>query len=888
MSKTTLLILLFSVFFSFSFQAQNLWKRVETDSNENQKKGSIPINEQEVLFELNTDLLKEKLANITATTAKSTKTEITIPNTAGVLEKFTIWEYSNFEPKLQEKYPEIRAYEGKGITDSKASIHFSVSPKGIQTMVFRADKGTEFIELYPENPLLYVVFSSRKRKKGSLPTRCSTQDKLINKQLLIKTGKSSSSNKTFRTLRLALSCTGEYGTLFGGSTAGALAAMNASMTRVNGVFNKDLAVKLNIIANNELVVFTNPDNDPYSSARAGVGSGTTAGNWQNELQTTLNNIIGSANYDIGHLFGATGGGGDAGCIGCVCDEDKGRAFSSPGNGRPEGDTFDIDLVAHEIGHQLGANHTFSHIIEGTGVNIEPASGSTIMGYAGITDGFDIQNNSDDYFSHISILQIDSNLATKTCVKTNTISNNPPSISAGPDYTIPKSTAFVLRGTGSDIDNDKLTYTWEQNDSAINTNDINSFAIPTKTNGPLFRSIYPSESPIRYMPNLNSVLRNNLISNLESVPSVSRTLNFVLTARDNAAIGTAQTKSDDAVITVKGDVGPFEVTSQNTEDETWKQGEEQVITWNVNNSNTLLGASNVNIKLSTNGGLTFPINLATNVANDGQENIIVPNITEKNCRIMIEPTNNVFYAINKQTFLIGYEAETETRTVNFSAPFSIPESLTYATRTINFPATTGLITDIKLNVNFTHALLSDVQMDLQNPTKKTVSVFERNCDNDGTLNLVFNDKGTDINCNSQSLQTVRPNEELSSFYQSNPEGEWTFRIRDAFLEDKGTLNAVSLTITTKSFKLTKPDFKILNFRVFSKNNNGKFNIYFEGDNSAPVRVALYNLLGQQIFKKEYPETILFNEEIQIPNAKSGLYLLEVAVDNKKENSKILVK
>ena len=83
-------------------------------------------------------------------------------------------------------------------------------------------------------------------------------------------------------------------------------------------------------------------------------------NWNAQLQSTLTSIIGEANYDIGHMFGASGGGGNAGCIGCVCvNGSKGSGITSPADGIPQGDNFDIDYVVHEVGHQLGANHTFS-------------------------------------------------------------------------------------------------------------------------------------------------------------------------------------------------------------------------------------------------------------------------------------------------------------------------------------------------------------------------------------------------------------------------------------------------------------------------------------------------------------------------------------------------
>jgi hypothetical protein len=262
-----------------------------------------------------------------------------------------------------------------------------------------------------------------------------------------------------------------------------------------------------------------------------------------------------------------------------------------------------------MGHQLGANHTFSHEIEGTGVSIEPGSGSTIMGYAGITS-YDVQNHSDNYFGYASILQIQDNLAPKFCPKNTALSNQTPIINAGLDYTIPKNTPFILKGTGSDPNGNTLTYCWEQYDSATNQTGSKSFAYDTKPNGPIFISILPSVSPIRYMPALPNVLSGQLSTTKESVSSINRTLNFTLTGRNNATLGLGQTNTDATVVTVNANTGPFTITSQNNSDFSWISGTLETINWNVNNTNTLTGSSNVNIRLSTDGGITFPIILAS--------------------------------------------------------------------------------------------------------------------------------------------------------------------------------------------------------------------------------------------------------------------------------------
>ena len=482
-----------------------------------------------------------------------------------------------------------------------------------------------------------------------------------------------------------------------------------------------------------------------------------------------------------------------------------------------------------------------------------------------------------------------NLNTKSCPTSTLITtNNTPVINAGADYTIPKGTAFILKGTGSDSDGNSLTYCWEQNDSATSANNENSLAVSTKTNGPLFRSLSPTTSPDRYMPNLTNVLSGKLTSNWESVSNVARSLHFVLTGRDNAAMGTAQTNSDEMTVTVSGSTGPFSVTSQNSEEINWTQGTTETVTWNVNNSNTLTGASNVNIKLSYDNGVTFSKTLALNTPNDGSEVITVPNATEKNCRIMIEPVGNIFYAVNSKPFAIGYTTNSSCSTHTFTAPFTIPERETYTTRTINYPTTSGEISDVNFDVKITHSYLSDIEMEIISPQGTTVKLLERACaDSNNTLQLKFDDAGSEINCTSSTLQTVIPTGLISTFNGENPSGTWTFRIRDQFEQDNGTLNAASINICEKNYILKKPEFRILDFVTYTNPNNGTFKVKFTSDSTNNIQLKIYDILGKVVVQKEYPRTTLFEEIVEIPNATSGIYMLEAIVGEKKVITKIIV-
>ena len=885
--KKQLLILLLICCSSTYSQNNVLWEKINLVSAK--KTGNIS-NQDKLHFKLNESLLNQKIAASTSKAAGNLTSEITIPNADGVLERFLVWESSNFEPELQTKYPQIRAYEGTGLDDKAAKIHFSVAPIGVQTMVLRSDKVSEFIELNPENNSEYVLFTS-KNKDVSKSLLCKTKDDQSS-HISGKTAKTASNTKTFKTLRLALSCTGEYAAFFGGTVEGALAGMNATMTRVNGIFKRDLAVELRIIANNENVIYTNASTDPYSNAPAGAN-----GEWNLEVQKTLTAVIGNAGYDIGHLFGRSGGGGDAGCIGCVCkdpvsatdDEAKGSAFTSPSNSIPQGDTFDIDYVAHEMGHQLGGSHTFSYSIEGTGVNVEPGSGSTIMGYAGVTNDFDIQDNSDDYFAYASILEIQNNLANKTCPISTAIMNNPPIISAGLDYIIPFNTPFILTGTGSDPDGDTLTYCWEQNDSATSASGNNSIAYPAKADGPLFRSFPPTSTAVRYMPGLNTVLQNKLTTTWESVSSVARNLHFSLTARDNAALEIPQTNTANMVVTVNSAVGPFAVTSQSSKDIGWQNGSFQTISWDVNNTNSLPGSDNVNIKLSTDGGLTFPLVLVSNTPNDGSQTITVPSdITATNCRLLVEPVSNIYYALNTNPFAIGYTSATNCDSYSFDSSFSIPFGSAFTKKTANVPASTGIISDVNITISVSHERFSDLEIQIISPQGTTVKLFDKDCSaTNSTLILGYDDSGAAMDCSKTTSQIVMPAQSMSVFNGQSPQGTWTFEVRDAVSGRFGTINSVSLDICSQTFTLDDSDFEGVDFALYPNPNKGNFDVEFACDPTKDVNVMVHDILGQKVHDETFSKGPYFSQNIHLKKPAYGLYLVTIINGDKKIVKKILV-
>ncbi|WP_343672482.1 reprolysin-like metallopeptidase [Chitinophaga sp.] len=646
------------------------------------------------LFDLDlTPLRNEAFRAVSNTSGHGTI--ISLPNADGQIEQFEIVEASNFEPALQAQFPDIRAFSGKGITDKSATLKLSISPQGIQTTVFRVEKETEFIEPYSADHTVYTVF---KKQPKALPWKCSTPEQKLATDL--SNNVAARSTGDLKTLRLAQSVTAEYSNYFGATSSSqvalVLAAVNATLTRCNGVYEKDLAIHLNLVSNTTSVFYYNASTDPYSNASTGAG-----GAWNSELQSTLTSVIGAANYDIGHLFGASGGGGNAGCIGCICvDGSKGSGFTSPADGIPQGDNFDIDYVVHEVGHQLGANHTFSYGNEGTGVNVEPGSGITIMGYAGITS-YDLAPHSIDIYHAASIAQIQTNLASKTCPVTTSISANnaTPVVSGGGSYTIPISTPFALTGSATDANaSNVLTYCWEQNDNASSSQtNASSVASATKASGPNWISFAPTTSPTRYFPKLATILAGSLISgpltggdagaNTEALSSVSRTLHFRLTVRDNAPysstapVSVGQTNYADVTVTVSNTSGPFAVTAPNTA-VSWAGNSSQTITWNVASTTASpVSCANVKISLSTDGGNTFST-LVASTANDGSEVVTIPNTPTTTARIKVEAVGNIFFDISNTNFTI-------TAGSGCSAPTGLTSSaVTTTSATVGWTAVSG--------------------------------------------------------------------------------------------------------------------------------------------------------------------------------------------------------
>jgi subtilisin-like proprotein convertase family protein len=683
-----------------------------------------------------------------------------------------------------------------------------------------SNETTYVIDPYSMDYKTFIVFDRAHVSGAKGKFNCSTIDEVkqfgaidsgISKRGILN----NADDSILRRFDLALSCVAEYSNAFGATSAAqvnlVLAQFNATQTRMNSIYELDFNVTMQIINQSTNVIYYNAATDPYSDGATGSG-----GAWNLELQNNLNaNLTGvgttlaanNAVYDVGHLYGASGGGGNAGCIGCVCDSPtannqslKGSGFTSPSSGLPQGDTFDIDYVAHEFGHQFGGNHTWTHGgSEGTIAQVEPGSGVTIMGYAGITGATDVAPNSIGVFHAVSIQQITNNVKTKTCDTEFVIANAIPVPSAPATVTLPIGTAFKLVGTATDSNSsDILSYSWEQMDD---NNAATTYPSTTATTGPAFRNFLPSNNGSRSFPRLQDHLANGVNGNTwEKVPTVARTMNFRFIVRDNKP-GGGNNESVNTVVTFDATRGPLAVTSQNTTGISYAPNSAQTITWSVNNTNLMTGAANVNIKLSTDGGLTYPTTLLANTLNDGTQSVTLPDVDAPFCRILIEPTGNNFYAINTQNFAIGYTitsvCQDYTRTLTTGNVITDQTPLAYQNFSINIPDNV-IITDVNVTSNITHSRRNQLYAAINSPAGTFVSLFDTSA---GCNNSVADLSGTwDSNsanapaCGADpNFGTMRPLSDLGVLNGQSSLGNWLFRVADVTATRDGTLNSFTIRI-----------------------------------------------------------------------------------------------
>ena len=808
MKKNHILFLVVFLYASVSY-SQDVFKKVNLNTilnkiTENPKKFTQ--------YRFNKNQFISILANIESReTQKKSKVIISLPNDKGDFVKFEIFEASAFSKELSSKYPTIKSYVGRSI-DGVSKVRLSYSPsQGLHAAI--SNNKTATIIIKPSNIKngSYISFL-RSEMDFQSDFECETLAEVKKKS---KEHAKQANDGSLRKYRLAIATTAEFSNFYlDGSevndaekTTKVLAAINTSLTRINGIFERDFSITMQLVANNDATIYFDATTDPFSE------------DFNQELQNTLDIEIGDENYDVGHLFGYENNiYGNAGCIACVCTTgSKGSAFTM--HSAPDSDNFNM-IASHEFGHQFGGYHvqSSSNCRSSAGLQeVEPGSGSSIMGYAGICNP-NVQENPDDYFNYVDIRDVlQWTRSDSSCAEQIVSGNTDPQVNAGDNYTIPRSTAFILEGTGSDANaDDILSFCWEQNDPE----DPNSSDSPSSTwvFGPLYRSKLPVSVPTRYMPQLSDVLAGNLTPTWEVTPSVSRTMDFVLTVRDNALLG-AKTASDEMTVTVDDSFEPFTVTSQNTT-ETWNVGDNKTITWDVANTNQApINATTVDVFLSIDGGYTYPYTLATNSTNDGSETIIVPEVASGTTRgrFMIKAANNIFYAVNATDINIQtseFVLSFNENSLNICQPNNAVYSFTYKTF-LGFNETTTFSAEnvpFGTNVSF-------------NPSTASINNTEVEITVSGTESIPLGDnafviKGTSATAVKQAvINLLVNNATLDAPILSNPSNNQTNIATSINLNWSADINAQSyfVEVATDALFTNNIEASNINENKYSLNN-----------------------------------------------------------------------
>lgn len=628
-----------------------------------------PIKAQEFrLLSVDGDSLRSNLSSISFSSggeASVGQTTLTVPRPDGTFDEFVVTSNFVMPPELSARFPEIKTFSGVSSQGTGDRLYGDLTPNGFHAMVLSTEGNYYVDPFYYFDDRLYASYFT----DGEFLGRDLSQ---LDGDLLVghdhdtehqeagnhdvasesepgEKATASRTGTTLRTYRTAVAVTGEYTAFHGGTVQDGLAAVVTAMNRVSGVYESELTIRLQLVPNNDQLIYTDAASDPYSNNNGFALLG--------ENQTNIDSVIGNSNYDVGHVFG-TGGGGLAG-LG-VAGIDGRKAQGQTGDPSPINDSFYIDYVAHEVGHQFGGDHTFNGDSGACGGNAnaqtayEPGSGSTIQAYAGICGNDNLQNNSDAYFHSISFDQmighvdgVIPNVGTRTST-----GNTVPLVDGGSNFAIPAGTPFTLVANGSDGDGDLVTYNWEQRDLGPQR-DVNA---PDDGQGPLFRSWTATTDPTRTFPRLEDLLAGTTTIG-EQLPTTNRNLNFRVTARDNR-LGGGGVATDDVLLNVVDTGAPFQVNEPNTA-VSWPAFSRQNVTWDVaGTSGGSINANTVDILLSTDGGQTFDTTLASSVPNVGSHEVLVPNIQTTTARIKVKASTNIFFDLSDTNFTIDSPGDTQ--------------------------------------------------------------------------------------------------------------------------------------------------------------------------------------------------------------------------------------
>lgn len=564
---------------------------------------------------------------------KAGKRQLTLPLPDGQEVTFSLQPYDLLPADLAAKYPGIRTFKGHDEANPVETGRVDLGPQGFHAMFSHQGKMVFVDPLRNgEGYAVYYQQDAHSRLEEEADKVIGGEAKKLARQVLVD------GNERKRYV-IAISAAGEYTQYHGGTIEAGLGAITTLLNRVNEVYQRDVAAEFQLASGNDTIIFTDAATDPFFNGDDPSGSGLNDVDVNMQVQAVAQ-TLGLGAFDIGHVVN-TGGGGLAG-LGVLCTGEKSAGMT--GSPNPVGDAFFIDYVAHEIGHQFGAEHTFNGTTGSCGGGNrepsqawEPGSGSSIMAYAGICGEENLQANSLPYFHSKSIEQMRAHMATvPSCGTSQTLVNNAPQVAAGSDHVIPANTPFVLKGAGTDLDNDALSYTWEQID--LGTESFSVASMVDDGSRPLFPFVAPTSVPERILPSLPSLLTNTLAKG-EAWPTTNRDLNFRLTARD----GKGGVSSDDMKVQVVDTGKAFALTSPLVTP--LAAGQTQTIGWEVAGTNVApINCSKVDLYMTRDEGVNWTL-LAGGQPNSGSASVAIPAGKDGTARLKVACSNNLFFAIS---------------------------------------------------------------------------------------------------------------------------------------------------------------------------------------------------------------------------------------------------
>ncbi|MCK4833629.1 MAG: hypothetical protein KAT12_02590, partial [Gammaproteobacteria bacterium] len=329
--------------------------------------------------------LKKRLSAAPLENTKAATATIELPLPDGTMHTFVIEESPIMAPGLMAKFPSFKTYRVHTEDGSAMSGRVNMLPTGFHAYlttdagVVMIDPDRDAIDFY--RSFYKKSYFSDQPRKFSCGVKADTPVTTFLEGYVDTRQKTAARNDgQLLTYDLAVAATFEYHQAVGaGNVIVTQAEIVNAIDRVNVIFERDLGVRVALIVNNDQLISTVQDeltnNDPVALL-------LESKNFIEVVKGVPENA-----YDIGHVF-STGAGGLA-TLGAVCT-DAIKAEGVTGIFDPVGDAFYIDYVAHEIGHQFSADHSFNGTTKDCGFGnrnaltaFEPGSGSTIMGYAGI-------------------------------------------------------------------------------------------------------------------------------------------------------------------------------------------------------------------------------------------------------------------------------------------------------------------------------------------------------------------------------------------------------------------------------------------------------------------------------------------------------------------------